>query len=394
MKLQRFEVSENPHLTIECLGDLDVNGGREGEVAIKAYGDQDDLTVHQEDGRFEITARVRTKIGCPRGTTLTVRNVQGDLKVRHLDGAVSIVNALGDCLFRDVGPTTVTHVAGDVRGGSISGDLVIQQVSGDLSVRGVEGLFTCETVGGDLSAGLVEGGLVVTVGGDASLKTDFVAGEEYQLTTGGDAVLKFPTAASASFHVQAGGDIVHKVEWTEVRQAQRTLEGRLGEGEADVTVSAGGDVVLKSRSDAGGFVLGITLEDEELELELESMAEEIERNVQAHMARLNAELEEKLSSIDHEVIRDKAERAASKMRRAAERAAERARLKAERAQRRWERMEPPRPPRAPTAAPGAPPAAPRSDPVTDNERMMVLNMVREGKITSDEAASLLEALEG
>ena len=91
-----------------------------------------------------------------------------------------------------------------------------------------------------------------------------------------------------------------------------TLNGRVGDGEADVVITSSGGVTLLSRSDGGSFVYGFEPEDEEmsLDLELESMSEEIERNIEAHMARLNAHLEAELSRIDHSAIQLKAEKAA------------------------------------------------------------------------------------
>lgn len=390
MKLQRFEVSNTPHLTVTCHGDLDISGGREGEVAIKAYGHEEDLEVLREGERLTVTARARCKIGCPQGTTLTLQEVHGDLRVRRLDGPVAAEKVQGGAVLKDVGPTAITLTQGDVRAHSVRGDLRLDTVQGDLAVRGVEGLLSSDTVGGDLRASYLEGGLQATVGGDGSLTTDFIPGCEYRLTTGGDATVKFPPQASARVQVSAGGDIRHKVDWVEVREDSGTLSGRVGEGEANVVINAGGDVSFRGKSDSGAFVFNFAVDDD-LDIELASMAEDIERSIQAHMARMNAQLEAQLGRIDHEAIRLKAERAAEKVRRKALRAAERARLKAEREQRRWERMSARRPAR-PTRSPIAHHRT--ADPITDQERLMVLQMVQEGKITADEAARLLEAMEG
>lgn len=391
MKLQRFDVSNTPHLTITCHGDLDISGGREGEVAIKAYGADEDLEIQREGEHLTVTSHVRCKVGCPRGTTVTLRAAHGDTRIRRVEGPIAAKAIHGDTVLKEVGPTTIDNAMGDVRARSVRGELRLDQVVGDLSVRGVEGLLSCDNVGGDLNAVALGGGLKVSVGGDASLKTDFVPGSNYALTTGDSAAIKFPVDTDASIQVTAGGHIRHKVDWAELTEDTGTLSGRVGEPKAAVTITAGSDVMLQSKSESTTFSTGFDLEDEGLELELESVAEEIERNIQAHMARLNAHLEAKLSSIDHEAIRHKAERAAQGARRKAEHAAERARMKAERAQRRWERVGARRPAR-PT--PSKPPSQRAVEPVTEEERMAILRMVQEGKISADEAARLLEAMEG
>jgi hypothetical protein len=397
MKLLRFEVSNTPHLTITGHSDLEVNGGREGEVAIKVYGDPNDLDVQREGERFTLTLRTRCKVACPQATTLTIPQASGNLRVRRVDGPLAVEQVHGDTVLRDVGPTTIVQASGNVSARSVQGDLGLEDVSGDVSVRGVEGKLSGD-IKGNLKASYVESGLEVQVSGDCSLKTDFTPDCDYLLTTSGNASLNFPAQASARIKVTTHGNLQHKVDWAEIEQiSEGTLSGRVGQGpEARVEIEASGDVSLRGRSETGAFVFGWAVDDEfdeGLGIELESMAEELERNIEMHMARMEA----KLKDIDQEAIRRKATRAAEVARRKALRAAERARIKAERAERRWERMSPRHSGSSRYSTRGrgpSPPTPPPPPPVTQDERMMVLRMVQEGKITADEGARLLEAMEG
>lgn len=381
MKLQRFETFKSPHLTVTCYDDLEVSGGREGELAIKVYGDEQDLEILREGERFSLTAKARCKIGCPQGTTLTVQKVSGDLRVRRLNGPVAIEQVEGNASLKDVGPT------------------IVAAIERDLLVRTVHGHLSLDRVAGDLKALGLEGNLAAQVTGDVSLTADFVPGGRYQLMAGGDTVVRFSDIEGVRFQISAGGAIQHRVEWTELEEDQGELRGCLGAGKAQVEIESGGDVLLRSKAQEGGFDFSW---DEDLDLGIASMAEDIERTIAAYMARMNARLETELSRLDDDfqgmgegevgdVIRHKAQQVAHKVRRSAERAAERARLRAEREQRRWERMSPPGPVGA--ASRGA--AQPGDqEPVTEEERLMILKMVQEGKITAAQGAQLLEALEG
>jgi DUF4097 and DUF4098 domain-containing protein YvlB len=432
MKVQRFEVAEALHLTVVCHSDLSVNGGREGELAIKAYGSDEDLEVQRDGNEFFVTSRAGCKIACPRATDLALKQVSGDTRVRRISGSITAEHLYGDVSLGDVGPVTINEVSGDarirtangelqlekvygdLRVRSINGDIRLGQVSGDvsargvqgslsgtgvsgdLSVRGVAGLVECDSVSGSLDAAFLDGGLEVSASGNASLKTDLASGCAYTVSAHGNVAVTFPVNASARFEVDSSAKINHNVDFDEIVEGSRNkLVARIGDGEASVSIKASGAVSLRSRSEAEDFIFGFEpSEEEELGLELESMAEEIERNIEAHMARLNAQLEQELSRIDHTALHLKSEeaaiRAAEKARRKAERAAERTRIKAERAQRRWERVGSvrPTPPMPPT------PKRRQADPVTEEERLMILAMVKDGKISSSEAASLLEALEG
>ncbi len=395
MKLHRFKVSNTPHLTVTCHSDLDISGGREGEIAIKVYGGPEDLQVQREGESFTLTVTSRCKVACPHGTTVTVPQVNGNLRVRGVDGPVAVEQINGDTTLKDVGPTTITNAHGNVRARSVQGDLRFEQIMGDFVARGVEGVLSVRQSNGNLTASYLEGGLQADIVGDCTLKTDFAPGCEYTFKTGGNATLKFPTQANAFFDVTAHGNIKQRVDWDEISEmTESALMARVGQedaGAATVKLEAIGDVTLRGRSDDKAFVFAWSMDDD-MGIELESMAEELERNIEVHMARMEA----KLKDIDHEAIRLKAEKAAEKVRLKALRAAERARLKAERAERRWERLSPrpPRAPRAPRRGRATSPPPPPVPPVSADERMLVLRMVQEGKVSPDEAARLLEAMEG
>lgn len=395
MKLQRFEVSDTPHLTVTvCQGDLDISGGRRGEIAIKAYGGEEDLQVTQEGEHLSVAAKARCKIGCPHGTTITIESAQGNLRVREVDGPITVETVQGDLILKEVGPTAAKIVQGNVRVRSVRGELNLEEVQGDMVARGVEGKLTAVTLDGNLNAAGLEGGLQVTAGGDVTLRTDYAAGCDYLLTTGGDVSLRFPEEASASIQITAGGDIRDKVNWATITRNGGMVSGVVGDGESKVAITAGGDVLLRGGGAGKEAYIRLSLgEDMDMDMDMgdfDSMAEEIERNLAEQMARMSEQLEAKLSRIDHEAIRLKAERAAEKVRRQAERIAEQARLRAERSRRKWERAAG-HPPTRPT--PPSPPHR-KGEPVSDEERIMILRMVQEGKITAEEAAKLLKAMGG
>ena len=95
---------------------------------------------------------------------------------------------------------------------------------------------------------------------------------------------------------------------------------------------------------------------------------------ETQMSKVQRDLEQRFGQMDKQTEKA-AERAA--------RSAERAKRKAERAAG-WWRFSFGRPPFPPT---------PPSEPVSDQERLLILKMVKEGKISVDQAAQLLSALE-
>jgi hypothetical protein len=173
-----------------------------------------------------------------------------------------------------------------------------------------------------------------------------------------------------------------------LEEADGETRGVLGAGEASLEAQVDGGVSLRTLEPEGAAE-GLPFD---FVADLEGLGAQIEGRVAEAMMEMEARLEESLGRIDSDKIRRQAEqasertlraagRAAEQVRRAADREAERARLRAERADRRWRRASGRRP-------------RPRQEPATDEERMRVLRLVEEGRVTPEQAADLLAALEG
>lgn len=405
-----FDTSPTPHITIEmCGGDLSLAAADAPQVLVDLSRDDGDI---QREGE---TLRIRSggdcKITCPPGASITIEQVGGDLSVQDVKGTLAVRSAGGDVSLRGAGVVTIQSAAGDVSARDIAGDLRIEAIRGDLEVRRVAGQFIAANVGGDLSARALGRGFDISAACDVSLEADIQAGETYRARAGCDLTLRVPYDASARFKLSAGGEIGRRIELSEWQGNSHTGQGAMGKGEAEVELVAGGDLMLLPARSKGDDVFGFNFDA--IDSQIGAKMEQFERDLDAKMAKLNeqiarmaavgaADLEVRLSRASTERVTRHAERAAEHARRQAEHAAERARRQAERAaeraRRRAERssrwhaahIHVDIPPRA--ARPSAPskPAAP----VTEAERLMILRMLEERKISVEEAGRLLDALEG
>jgi hypothetical protein len=189
----------------------------------------------------------------------------------------------------------------------------------------------------------------------------------------------------------------------------------LGDGEARVVLSAEGNLYFSSQDESWAEFGEVGAEAEAVFND--QIADQIGRQVEAQIAALSRQLEDQMSELSSfagragvspermdqimQRARETSERAAAraqeKMRRAqdkierkmeaAQRKAEaRARAAERRSGRSWGTSY------SPSQAPAGP--QPVSEPVRDEERMLILRMLEEKKITLDEAERLLAALEG
>jgi hypothetical protein len=173
--------------------------------------------------------------------------------------------------------------------------------------------------------------------------------------------------------LQAGGEVRSRVPGMVLARQGRQMMGTLGAGEATLDVRAGGDVRLRSTDGAEHIepAIGVGLED---------LGEQISVQVAEALAGLGDQITEGVTRAEA-WAQSGVGQAADQARRAAEQAAERARMRAERAERRWRRASGRR-------------EDPRRESVSNEERLRVLQMVESGKISPQQAAELLSALEG
>lgn len=362
-----ISAGSTPKITVESIGgDVSVVGWEGNEILIKAEDEEIHLEQNGEEVRFSCDDDVSLRV--PRASTLSFLSIAGDAAVRAVSGAIEIQQISGDLSMRDVGPVSIDSIQADfsLKGGH--GDLYIKSANGDVSLRDVDGNVNIESVADDLALRGARGNIKVNVGEDVVVYLEPRPDGQYLVTAGDDILLVLPPSANATVTMQ--GDKID-VDWPEVEEDPEATERvvLLGDGSAKITLNAGGDVRLTNQANA---------------------AESVEEF--GNFAGLNFDWSGFGERISRQV-----EQATSRAAKRAEEAARRAERHAERQARRWKGnvkvgrwnwdLNP--------SGSGLPkPPAPPSEPVADEERMAILKMLQEKKITSEQAEQLLRALEG
>jgi hypothetical protein len=217
------------------------------------------------------------------------------------------------------------------------------------------------SVGGDLRLSHVEGAAQATSGGDAQVSLQPPPGTRSIIQAGGDLRCALPEQASVRVQIFAGGDMRVAVP-TECEEEGEGCLVRLGEEEAELELRAGGDLSLRSG------------ESKWVQPEVD-FGEAVAASVGAELGAQMADLESKLEGLSGELSFD-----TGRIGRRLRHAVERGHRKAERARRLAEAVS--------GIAPGIPDELP-----TEEERMIILQMLEQGKLSVDQADNLLQALE-
>lgn len=345
-------------------GDLRLTGWDREEISAKSGGDVLDLSFDGE--RVTVSCDDDLILNIPRSASAQVDNVDGDVDVRTLAGALTIGAVTGDLTLRESGALTVSTLDGDLAIRSCAGSVSANRVDGDVSIRDVNGSVSLDSVAEDLFARGVMGSIRARVEDDVVIHLEPKANNAVDIVSEGDILLHVSANANAKLTLKADDaeDIEVQVPAASV-SGVNPCEVVLGDGSgAVINLSAEGDILVTSESkeyeSAAEFDFGSNwpLPDD--------FSERINRRVQEATRRAS----------------QKAEAAARRVEAATRNIDRKGKAQVNMRVGRWNWDLTPKGP------------VPPVEPVSDVERMTILKMLQEKKISADDAEKLLSALEG
>lgn len=423
MSLQQFSTKDAPTIRIEeVLGNLRVRGWERAEVSVDGMS-ATDLLADQTDDQITIRSLAGCELRVPHDARLSIASVHGDVFIDLVHASMSIGTVAGSLHLRDVGETHGQAVGGDLLARTVSGDLRVETVGRHARVSTVKGQFA-SSIGGHLHARDIEGGVTVEVGGRAALRLELVQAQIYSISAGGKIYLRLLGEPHANLKLNSGGRARVAVGGQDEALSPGPAAVALGGGGGPVHLTAGGPILVVGEAADGELQdeIGADFEVEEpfdLGEEVSSIAEDILHRVEHHLDSLQRELHDRLAQanldpesaarVGHRIRR--AERKIATAQRKFARQLARSRRRAERRAGRGQRagrrvhiaigadgprfeFDGSRAARMQGANWTASSTVEPNEPVSDDERMAVLRMVEDGKISAAEAERLLAALEG
>ena len=419
MSTRSVDTSPTPQVFVEAVyGDLQIKGWSRSEVLVKSSDDEGVVLVEQ-DGALRVRSRGDCSLHLPVGASITITSVYGGAGIKSVEGALNIGRVLGSLLLLDVGEASIDSVYGELRLGHVGGAITVGQVLGNTIVRDVQGNCSLERIAGNLDLRDAWGEIRASVGGNARLRLGLLPGERYQIDSGGELYFRIPEDADAQVTLSCGAGKIHvDLPAEKIVYYERVHQLVLRSGAAKIELSAGGAIIFEAKGadwakeEEAEFKESFTTISEDFS---EQITGQIETQIQSQMKILD----EQMSHLSAAVARAglsaaESERITRQARQASERASARAQEKMQRArervdrklaavQRRAEQKERADRRRKESQVKGTnshswpPPPAPPTPPgytqVTDEERLIILRMLAQKKITLAEAEQLLAALD-
>lgn len=371
METQAFDIGATPKIHIESIGgNLRLTAHEEPQVEVRCRDhEESEITVDEKKGELRVSCPSDCHLTAPTGAVIEAETVGGDFAVTGIEGEISIRTVGADVVGRRSGSLSFETIGGSASMRTVGGHLSVDSMGGDARIDGVDGDVRLRSIGGDLKLAQVSGVVDVSVGGDARVAISPGGKQESSVLAGGDIDCHLGTDASVIVYLNVGGDLRLAVP----AEMESTPEGsvvKLGDQEATLKLSSGRDLNLRSGEEGINLDLG------------DAIAARIGAEMQAEMA----ELEVQLRDLDDRLESNfNSERIARKMQRVVEKVQRKAEKTRKRAERKMSKLN--------NRQIDINLGGRKSSSSMEEERLMILRMIERGKISVDEAETLLEALE-
>lgn len=402
MTQKTIAVEDQSRFVIKSLGgDMALKGWKRPEIRLDGMVDQGQ--VKQTSDKITVESAGDLSLSIPHQLAVDILNIGGDATIANLTAPLTIKNLGGDLSLRDVNAPTLDNVGGDLFAKHIRGDLTIGHLGGDCLVNDVDGQYADKGVGGDLHLNKVGGGIETSAGGDIQAIFSPVPWQAYDLRAGGALYAQIPEDTNASFKIKSKKEVINlNINGETQRIQEKEYEFEMGEGGPQVSLSAGDEVMLSTES--GGWSPEFTF-DADFEGLAEQITQQTTAQIQDQLSSMEKHLHEHLSGVAEslesldlpeekmrqvqEKIREASQRAAQKAQKAAQKAEAKLEYKIAKAQRKARRQR-----KSFDLEDFLTEKEQERTEVSEDERLMILNMLSEKKITAEQADELLAALEG
>ncbi|MBT3188165.1 MAG: DUF4097 family beta strand repeat protein [Anaerolineae bacterium] len=357
MKIKTLTVSKTPSLHINNIpGDLRLTGWEQSDIKAKTNGKE--LELVEKDGKLTLSCDNDLILSVPKAAQINIKKIKGDASLRNLSGSLELKQVNGDLALRNIGEAKLGEIGGDLVLRHGKGDFQLGQAHGDASIRDLMGNLQAGSFDGDFHLREIQGSLNAKTGGDAILFLTPIEETEYTLNASGDILLRLPQDTDAELTLSAGGDV--SLNLPNINEDEEPSTLILGSASAKMTLSAGGDLLVTTQSDEweslADFDIGLPFIGADLPGVPADLADQISKKVEA--ATRKAMLKT-----------GKAGRKARKAGRQARKEAKKVNFFAHFSD-----------------------GDGHIKPASEDERLLILKMLQEKKITAEEAEKLLAAL--
>ena len=398
---------EDPVIHLKAYGGVQITGVDQQEVTCEIDAPQL-ATLVEENGHVYVTVNAACELAVPVMASIVIERGMSSVLIKGVLNPINVEKVMGNLVLVEVGQVTVEKVGGNLSawkttgmieadkvacnltmddveavsvnkvGGNcvlrdIRGDVRVDKAGGSCKVQGIAGLAILSKFGGSFKAQDVTLAQDVKTGGSIELNGCQFS-DDLSLHAGGNVSIELSEAEpDLTFNIISGGHKIKiKAQDEDILIRQSQYEHTLGGGSVAIGIRAGGSVSVGDTPEPWDDFIGDL--SGRFKFEESAFSTIIQERIESATRRAEAKV--KTTEIRLGQIQDQVEMFRG--------------ITIDSGEEEDEHRATPHYPKQPMP-PVTRPAGSKG--ATDEERLMILKMLEEGKITVDEAETLFKAME-
>jgi hypothetical protein len=238
MKQTIIPIKSNARVTVKCSADLFVEGNEESTLVV-IVDQSDSLRMREENGVYRIVADTDCRIILPATTMVTIEKTGGDAQLRNLKSRVVVGKIGGDLKMDSINDASVESIGGDCHIYSATGAVELARIGGSLKADGGQSIIA-GAVGGEARLLNFTDRIEVSAGDEVDIQISQVNVPEIRVRAGSDIDLYLPENANCQLDLKSGGEEIKvHANGQEVDLEGREFSVPLGSGGLAVVLNAG-----------------------------------------------------------------------------------------------------------------------------------------------------------
>jgi hypothetical protein len=386
-KNQQF-ISVEPGSTIyvKAHGNLDIRGWDRTEVGITT--DINVQRIRHEKKLLRLLFVEDCEVMVPAGCKVIIERASGNARVRDLTDPIVINKVQGDLALQNLDGVTIARVSDNCLLENVHGNVHIMRIGGNLKGKNIQGTIYAERVQDDVRLSAISAGAEIRSSGNIELSLLENTDKEIKLTASDKILLHLPASPDAALYIRSRDDRIElNVGERHDKINASHCELNLGSGRQKIWLEAGDKVRVTEEvfEDAEIRKLFEELDNLWAGLREASDARRENREKDVHWeikmvegaARIAEETMDGMSEIASQITEETVRQAEEHVRTALKRVEEQIRNLGYDY---W-------------TEPASEKPQKKTSAVTAEERLIVMKMLQENKISVEEADRLLEILE-
>lgn len=363
---QLIPLHPNEKIFVKAHATLDVEGWEKSDIWIET--DLNVQRIRREDDGIYLLFVDDATVRIPEQAHLVIQKANGNARVRKVIGAVEIHSVSGNLAVQDVGDVEISRVSGSCLVQNVDGALVVHGVGGNLKGKDCFGSVNADRISAGVELLSLHAGAEIRAMGDIHLGFLSENFDPVRLRTAASIYLNLPFELDAEMKVKSNAHLTELV----IGERQEKIHHRkhvllVGEGRRKFELEAGGKVRVVAEQIEDTDIL-------RLFEELETLWNEMKRE---NIARREADKSESEKDEGVDITQEEMKQAEERVQQAIRQV-----------ENRLQAMGYETPQNSSASQNGA-----RESSDLTGERLIIMRLVGENKISIEDADKLLEALE-